>query len=80
MTKQYLRPDEVATILACSTRHVRRLCERGELHAFRIGNGPGGPIRIRRDSLETFVHDMRLRYEEENGICDLGDAGDQAEW
>lgn len=66
--KQYLRPDEVADILACSSRHVRRLCERGSLHAFRIAEG--GPIRIRRDSIEAFIRDMRLEYELENGLCD----------
>ena len=77
--KTYLRPDEVSAILCCSTRHVRRLCESGRLHAFRIGNGPGGPIRIRRDSVEAFIHAARVEYELENGICDLGDAGDQAE-
>ena len=52
-----LRPlsvPEVALALGCSASTVRRLCESGDLPAFRLGST--GSWRVRRADLEQFTH------------------------
>jgi len=49
-----LTVSEVAERLRCPRAHVYRLIERGQLPAFRLGDGRG-PIRIREDELEAWL-------------------------
>jgi excisionase family DNA binding protein len=71
--RTYVRPDEVAEVLACSERHVRRLCEQGKLYAIRIGEGPKSGIRIGRESVIAYLAEARRAYEEINGLTDNSD-------
>lgn len=53
---QLLSLNLVAARLALSVRSVRRLIDRGELPAHKIG----GQIRVAEDDLRAFVHQARL--------------------
>ena len=50
----WLRPEQVASALQVSARHVRNLCRRGRLDYRRIGEGDLSPYRVRHES----VHEM----------------------
>ncbi|WP_374545042.1 helix-turn-helix domain-containing protein [Rhodoblastus sp.] len=52
MTRLVYTPDEVAAILKCSPAHVRAMCARGEIPAFRLG---GKLLRIRAEDLEALT-------------------------
>jgi excisionase family DNA binding protein len=49
---EYLTPGEIAASLRCSERAVRRLIERGELPAVRVGPRI---TRVAHDDLQVFV-------------------------
>lgn len=52
--------QECATILRVSVRTVRRMVERGELQALRLGDGPNRQLRVFELSLRVFLQ-QRLR-------------------
>jgi len=60
--KPTLRPDEVARILGCSTRHVEHLMEEGSLEAVDVRSAitPKPALRITRRSVEEFWNARRL--------------------
>lgn len=47
---------EVAEILGCSRRWLRKAVDSGAIRAYRLGNttGKGSPWRVRRSDLEAF--------------------------
>lgn len=49
-----LTPPEAMAALRCSYTTLRRMVERGELRAVRLGTGHGAAIRIPADELERF--------------------------
>lgn len=61
----YLSADEVARILGCTGRHVRRLVERGELPALRLA-GNHAKIRIKSVDLAEFLQ-ARTNHVETRG-------------
>lgn len=48
----YMSPQECAIYAGCSVDHIRDLISRGQLAAFRLGNGRGR-IRIRVEDMEA---------------------------
>jgi excisionase family DNA binding protein len=51
-----LPPDEVASLLGCSTRTIYRRVHSGHLPAFRLkGIGPNPPLRIAVDDLAGWI-------------------------
>ncbi len=68
MKKRFLRADEAAAILNCSTREIYRLIEAGEVRCFLVGKSKG--LRIISSSLEDFIARRILEFETENGFCD----------
>jgi excisionase family DNA binding protein len=52
MQKRFLRPDEVALLLALSRRTVYRMIRDGRLPGVRLG---AGPWRIPREGLEAML-------------------------
>ena len=55
-TRRFYTVSEIAERLHLSTRTIRRLIERGELDAYRIGR----LIRISPDGLQRFIEANRL--------------------
>lgn len=62
--RQWVRPDEVAAYLGVSTRHVRRLCERGLFTTFRTGS----VLRIGRESVLRYIREAVADYQFQNGF------------
>jgi excisionase family DNA binding protein len=58
----YLSAEEVGAILGVSSRHVRRLIERGELPALRLA-GLRSPLRIASSDLAAFLQARTSRIE-----------------
>lgn len=52
VAQRYMSPQESAVYAGCSVDHVRDLIARGDLSAYRLGNGRGR-IRIRIEDLEA---------------------------
>lgn len=52
--KKLLSVKEVAVLLACSERKVRRLVDEGELIAGKLGSSPNSALRIQAESLDAF--------------------------
>ena len=52
---EMLNIAQVATILAVSTKTVRRLIERGQLHFHRIG----GSVRVSPEDLRAYINAAR---------------------
>lgn len=58
--EQCLTPTEVARLLKCSPRHVRRLALDGELEAIRISGGTHGRVRIPAASVRAYLQRKRV--------------------
>lgn len=52
INKRFLRPDEVARLLALSRRTIYRMIRDGRLHAVKWGSGPW---RIPREALRALL-------------------------
>lgn len=65
--RQWIRPSEAAGFLCLSERTIRRMCERGDLVAFRVGDNQRQPLRISRQSILDFVRRAIEAYQLETG-------------
>jgi excisionase family DNA binding protein len=52
--------DECASVLRVDRRTVRRMIDRGELQAVKLGDGPNRPLRVFESSLAAFLRQRLL--------------------
>lgn len=64
--KKLLRIDEAAELLRCSEKTVRRLINRRELEALRIGSG----LRVTSSSVQLLIDREILKFNLEHGDFD----------
>ena len=64
--KESFRIDETAEYLGVCERTIRRLINKGELPAFRIGRS----LRIRKKDLQQFLRRQLLEFQDETPLED----------
>jgi len=64
--RQWLRPDQAAQILNCSTKTVYRLCSAGEIDCFRLAADKN--LRVCSDSLDSYIKRKIIEFQEQEGI------------
>jgi excisionase family DNA binding protein len=67
MEKELLSIPEVAEILSCSTRTVRRLIEERTIEACKLRSS----TRVVYTSLREYVLTLISEYQEENGLAEF---------
>jgi excisionase family DNA binding protein len=67
MKKELLSIPEVAEILSCSTRTVRRLIEERTIEACKLRSS----TRVVYTSLRKYVLTLISEYQEENGLAEF---------